>query len=90
MTATNAKALLGVDMKSLTLEQLQVYKVKLLDAWRESKAEYGIPQAVKNGFYVQQVSDQMNWYRPKDLWLTENLSHALDLAEKMEIKLLSL
>ena len=90
MTAQKAKALLAADMHDMTLDQLQAHKVKLLDAWRESKAEYGIPQAVKDGFYVQQISDQMNWYRPIDLWLIENLSHALDLAEKLEAQLLSL
>ena len=71
----------------MTLEKLQKYKVKVLDAWRESRADYGMAQAVKDGFY-RQTGENASEYTPTDLWLTQNLSHRLDEIERRERELL--
>ena len=49
----------------MTIEQLQRYKVKVIDAWRESRADYGIAQAVRDGFYLQTGEDASE-YTPKE------------------------
>lgn len=67
----------------MTIEQLQRYKVKVIDAWRESRADYGIAQAVRDGFYLQTGEDASE-YTPKDLWLTQNLTCRLDAIDRRE------
>ncbi len=67
----------------MTIEQLQRYKVKVIDAWRESRADYGIAQAVRDGFYLQTGEDASE-YTPKDLWLTQNLARRLDAIDRRE------
>ena len=67
----------------MTIEQLQQYKVKVIDAWRESRADYGIAQAVRDGFYLQTGEDASE-YTPKDLWLTQNLTCRLDAIDHRE------
>lgn len=67
----------------MTIEQLQRYKVKVIDAWRESRADYGIVQAVRDGFYLQTGEDASE-YTPKYLWLTQNLTRRLDAIDRRE------
>ena len=84
MKIAQARRLLAEDVDTMTLEQLQKYKVKVIDAWRESRAYYGIGQAVRDGFYLQTGEDASE-YTPKDLWLTQNLvkrHDAIDLRER--------
>ena len=46
MKYQTARELTMLDIDSMTLKQIQRHKVRLLDAWRESRAEYGFLQAV--------------------------------------------
>jgi hypothetical protein len=78
-----AKRLVSEDIEMMTIEQLQRYKVKVIDAWRESRADYGIVQAVRDGFYLQTGEDASE-YTPKDLWLTQNLTRRLDAIDRRE------
>ena len=57
MKITQARKLLTEDIGRMTLEQLQRHRVKLTDAWRESRAEYGMGQAAMDGFYRQTGED---------------------------------
>lgn len=77
MKIAQARKLLTEDIGRMTLEQLQRHRVKLTDAWRESRAEYGMGQAAMDGFY-RQTGEDVTEYTPTDLWLTQNLSHRLD------------
>lgn len=77
MKIAQARKLLTEDIGRMTLEQLQRHRVKLTDAWRESRAEYGMGRAAKDGFY-RQTGEDVTEYTPTDLWLTQNLSHRLD------------
>lgn len=77
MKIAQARKLLTEDIGWMTLEQLQRHRVKLTDAWRESRAEYGMGQAAMDGFY-RQTGEDVTEYTPTDLWLTQNLSHRLD------------
>lgn len=79
MKIAQARKLLTEDIGRMTLEQLQRHRVKLTDAWRESRAEYGMGRAAKDGFY-RQTGEDVTEYTPTDLWLTQNLSHRLDEA----------
>ena len=74
MKIAQARKLLTEDIGRMTLEQLQRHRVKLTDAWRESRAEYGMGQAAMDGFY-RQTGEDVTEYTPTDLWLTQNLSH---------------
>mgnify|MGYP000522480346 FL=1 len=90
MKYQKAKELLKMDISQMTLEELQKYKIKLLDAWRESRAEYGYRQAVENGYYKVISHDPADGFSPKDLWLTANLQNRYDEASGKENKLLEL
>lgn len=79
MKIAQARKLLTEDIGRMTLEQLQRHRVKLTDAWRESRADYGMVQAVRDGFYLP-VGQGDGDYIPKDAWLTWNLSRRLDEA----------
>lgn len=57
MKIAQARKLLTEDIGRMTLEQLQRHRVKLTDAWRESRAEYGMGRAAKDGFYRQTGED---------------------------------
>ena len=88
MTYKNAKTLLSKDIDIMALEQVQKHKVRLLDAWRHSKAQYGFEEAVKNGFYKVVASESASGYTPTDMWLTYQLEYVLDKAEERERQLL--
>lgn len=83
MKIAQAKRLVSEDIEMMTIEQLQRYKVKVIDAWRESRADYGIAQAVRDGFYLQTGEDASE-YTLKDLWLTQNLTRRLDAIDRRE------
>lgn len=88
MKITKAKELLRKDISKLSLEQLQQHKVKLIDAWRESKAFYGMAQAVADGFYKVIGSESASGYSPTDIWLTHSLNERIEEAESREAVLL--
>lgn len=83
MKIAQAKRLVSKNIEMMTIEQLQRYKVKVIDAWRESRADYGVAQAVRDGFYLQTGEDASE-YTPKDLWLTQNLTRRLDAIDRRE------
>lgn len=87
MKIAQARRLLAEDVETMTLENLQKYKVKVIDAWRESRADYGIAQAVRDGFYLQ-TGENASEHTPKDLWLTQNLVKRLDAIDLRERELL--
>lgn len=87
MNLQKARALLRVDISKLSLERLQQHKVKLIDAWRESKAAYGMARAVANGFYKVIGSESASGYSPTDIWLTHSLNQRLnEVDEELERK----
>nr|DAK95456.1 MAG TPA: hypothetical protein [Caudoviricetes sp.] len=71
----------------MSISELQKHKVKLLDAWRESLAEYGYQQAVKDGYYKTILSDSANGFSPTDPWLSTNLCNCYNMTEKRENEL---
>lgn len=83
MNIAKARELLTVNPKLLTFEQLLKHRVRLIDAWRESKADYGMVQAVKDGFYKEVLNEYSSGYTPTDLWLTKNLTVRLDEVEEL-------
>ena len=87
MKIAQARKLIAEDVETMTLERLQKYKVKVIDAWRESRADYGMAQAVRDGFYLQ-TGENASEHTPKDLWLTQNLFKILDAIDKRERELL--
>ena len=87
MKIAQARKLVAENVATMTLEQLQRYRVKVIDAWRESRADYGIAQAVRDGFYLQ-TGENASEHTPKDLWLTQNLVKKLDAIDLRERELL--
>lgn len=87
MKMAQAKKLIAENITTMTLEQLQRYRVKVIDAWRESRADYGIAQAARDGFY-RQTGENAAEYTPADLWLTQNLAKRLDAIDLRERELL--
>ena len=87
MKIAQARKLVAENVATMTLEQLQRYRVKVIDAWRESRADYGIAQAVRDGFYLQ-TGENASEHTPKDLRLTQNLVKKLDAIDLRERELL--
>ena len=75
------KSLLYENFESMSLESLQKYCVSLIDAIREANAEYGMKQAIQNGFYIELEDFAGNGYTPRDFWLQHNLSERLKLVQ---------
>ena len=74
MKYQTARNLTMMDISSMNLEQIQRHKVRLLDAWREIRAEYGFLQAVNDGFYRIFVDSAAEGFVPRDMWLTDRLN----------------
>ena len=83
MTRQTAENILCKDITSMSIEQLQKHKMRLLDAWRESRAFYGMEQAVKTGFYCPVLDDYASGFTPVNMFLTSNLSQRLDDVDKL-------
>lgn len=90
MKYQTARQLTTLDVSNMTLEQVQRHRVRLLDAWRESRAQYGFAQAVKDGFYKIVVDSAAEGFVPRDMWLTHRINHCLNQAVAREAYLLSL
>lgn len=87
MKISAARELCRLNIDQMTLEQLQRHRVKLLDAWRESKAFYGFEQAVKDGYYKIVVDSGASGFFPRDVWLTHTLRERLGQTEAREKEL---
>ena len=83
MKIQQARKLLSVDFSNLDLEKLQKLHVNLLDAWRESRADYGYMQAVNNGFYAVISSESAKGFTPVDIWLERNLLTRITEVERI-------
>lgn len=81
MTYTTAKKLCRKNINTMTLEQLQRHKVRLIDALRESEAQYGFAQAVHDGFYQIIECEYASGFTPRDMFLTKNLEYYLTETE---------
>ncbi len=77
MTLRKAQNLTQQDISLLSKEELQTYKVSLLDAWRYAKGDYGY----NNDFFVY-IGD-LRAYVPADKWLLQNISKRLDIVLAM-------
>lgn len=84
MKIAKARVLSRLNIDEMSLEQVQKHKVRLLDAWRESKAFYGFEQAVRDGFYKVVVDSAASGYFPADMWLTKTLRERIDQADARE------
>ena len=89
MKYQTAKRLTTLDISAMSLTQLQRHKVRLLDAWRESRAEYGFAHAVQDGFYRVVIDFGAQGFVPRDMWLTDRLNYCLDAATDRETYLLN-
>lgn len=83
MTRQKAENILCEDISSMNIEQLRKHRVRLIDAWRESKAFYGMEQACKTGFYCPVLDEYSSGFTPVNMFLTSNLSYRLDEVERL-------
>lgn len=90
MKFKTAQELVRIDINTLSLEQLQQHKVKVLDALRESNAEYGMKQAIMDGYYIGVADSAASGYSPRDMFLTTNLSYIYEECVKRERELLKM
>ncbi len=88
MTRIQAENLLKTDFKNLSYENFLKYRVKVIDALRESEAEYGYEQAVKDGYYVLVGDAGAKGFSPKNIWLTHELSQRMNEINKVYEKVL--
>lgn len=89
MKYQTAKRLTTLNISTMSLTQVQRHKVRLLDAWRESCAEYGFAQAVRDGFYRVVIDSGAQGFVPRDMWLTDRINYCLDAAAERETYLLN-
>lgn len=83
MTRQKAENILCEDISSMNIEQLRKHRVRLIDAWRESKAFYGMKQACETGFYRLILDDYASGFAPVNIFLTSSLSYRLDEVERL-------
>lgn len=83
MTRQKAENILCEDISSMNIEQLRKHRVRLIDAWRESKAFYGMKQACETGFYRPVLDEYSSGFTPVNMFLTSNLSYRLDEVERL-------
>lgn len=89
MTIKTAQNLLREDYMNMTPEQLQRFRVRLIDALYECDGKtYGMARAVKDGFMKILESDSASGFVPSDMWLQHNLSWTLGEVRKREAELL--
>lgn len=83
MTLKQAQSLIAEVIDDMSLEELQKYRVQLLDAIRYSNGEFGDEESYRNGFYVpyQNAGGSLGFV-PKDKFLTTNLRNRLNDVEK--------
>jgi hypothetical protein len=83
MKLSQAQKLVTNNIEDMSLEELQQYRVQLLDAIRYSTGEYGDEESYRNGFYtLYQSAGSSTGYVPKDKFLTTNLRYKLSEVEK--------
>lgn len=82
MTLPQAQRLITTDIESMSLEDLQRFRVRLLDALRYSTGEYGEEESYKLGFLIPLVDEGGKGFIPKDKFLTTNLKYKLQEVEK--------
>jgi len=83
MNINTARSICAQSVGDMNYEKLLKHRVKVIDAWINSRAEYGFNEAVRNGFYVEIASESASGYSPKDLWLTRNLGERLSEVEAL-------
>lgn len=88
MTIQTARRLLREPIEDMALERLQRHKVRILEAARESEAEYGFSEAVHNGFYKIISSDSATGCSPVDIWLSHELRERYNQCVKLETLML--
>ena len=90
MKFRTAKELVRVNINALSLEQLQKHKVKVHDAMLQSEAFFGMGQAIMDGYYVHVHDSSSNFWTPRDMFLTTNLSYIYGECIKREQALLGI
>lgn len=88
MKRSEAEELLRKPIDRMGLEEIQAHKVRLIDAWRESRAEHGMEQAARDGFYKVIASESASGFSPANVWLTHNLIARFDEAVAREQEML--
>ncbi len=73
MNLKKAKALLSKDISKMSEDDLQKYKISLLDAWRYAKGDYGY----QNDFFYYLT--EVKAFVPVDKWLLQSINKRLDL-----------
>ena len=73
MTYAKAKELLSVDVSTLNETETQKYKVRIIDAWRYARGDYGY----NNDFFVW--VGELRAFTPRDYWLLKNIETRMDL-----------
>lgn len=77
-TATN---LCRKNIDTMSLEQLQRHKVRLIDAWRDCTAYWGLPEAAMKGFY-KLVDEGINGFSPRNPYLQTNIKYCIEQTDK--------
>jgi hypothetical protein len=85
-TAVNLSRLIVAEMSS---EKLQTHRNKLLKALREARAEYGLEQALRDGYMLPLISESASGVVPKYKFLESNLKFSLAQIYEREQKLLA-
>lgn len=73
MKCKKAKELLQEDFTKMNCEELQKYKVKIIDAWRYARGDYGY----NNDFFI--YVGELRAYTPADFWLLKNIEERMKL-----------
>ena len=90
MTLKTAQGLLRENYRAMPLEQLQRFRVRLVDALYHADGKYGMGVGVAEGFFKILESDSASGYVPSDMWLAHNLNWTLGEVRKREAELMGI
>lgn len=80
MTYSAVTDLCRKNIETMSLEQLQRHKVRLIDAWRDCTAYWGLLEAAM-GFY-KLVDDGINGFSPRNPYLKTNIEYCIEQTDK--------
>lgn len=90
MNIRTAQNFLRENYNTMALEELQRFRVRLVDAIYHADGSYGMAQGIAEGFYKIIESESASGFFPSDMWLAHNLNWTLGEVRKREAELLGL
>lgn len=87
MTYSQAKRLLSIDIKKLTIDNVYQHRGNLTKLYYILKGDQGLKTQIENGFVVRLIADNANindetGWTMKDIFMLQNCIDCMDVTDK--------